>query len=401
MQSDRNYWISIMKKIIDPVLINLSQRKLKENMIVDGSIERKDNAYLEALGRTVAGISPWLELADKASEKGEKLGDKSSEKGEKLGDKSSKKGLKLGILEKQDIEKYAQVTRQAIEAAIDPDSPDYMNFEDGGQPLVDLAFLAHGILRAPEQLWHKLDSASKDYLIKVLKSSRKIKPCYSNWLLFSAMIEAALYLMGEDFDIVRIDYAIKEHQNWYLGDGTYGDGPEFHWDYYNSFVIQPMLLDIVKLLSKEDNEIANLSDIVLKRAQRYAEILERLISPEATFPPIGRSLAYRFGVFQLLSQLALAKELPTSLAPSQVRTALTAVIRKMINMPGTFNKEGWLNIGFSGHQPDIAEIYINTGSLYLCNTVFLPLGLSPDDEFWTGKEKDWTAKRIWSGQVNH
>jgi hypothetical protein len=37
--------------------------------------------------------------------------------------------------------------------------------------------------------------------------------------------------------------AVNVHETWYKGDGFYGDGPDFHWDYYNSFVIQPMLLE--------------------------------------------------------------------------------------------------------------------------------------------------------------
>ena len=53
-------------------------------------------------------------------------------------------------------------------------------------------------------------------------------------------------MMGERFDAMRIDYAVREHQEWYVGDGLYGDGPQFHWDYYNSFVIQPMLLDVLR-----------------------------------------------------------------------------------------------------------------------------------------------------------
>lgn len=358
-----------MKKIVDPVLTNLSQRKLKQNMNVAGNNERKQFAYLEALGRTVAGIAPWLELAGRDD-----------------------------IIIKEEIDKYAELTRQAIDAGTDPESPDFMIFDYGGQPLVDAAFLAHGIVRAPVQLWEKLDKHCKDNLIRAFKETRKIKPCYSNWLLFSAMIETVLYLMGEDFDIVRIDYALKEHENWYLGDGIYGDGPEFHWDYYNSFVIQPMLLDIVNIMEKGDKDLSGYREILLKRAQRYAVILERLIAVDGSFPPIGRSLTYRFAVFQLLSQLSLAGELPGALPPSQVRSALTAVIQKMINIPDTFDSEGWLNIGFCGSQSDIAEIYITTGSLYLCNTVFLPLGLSEDNEFWSGEEKEWTSKKIWSGK---
>ena len=78
---------------------------------------------------------------------------------------------------------------------------------------------------------------------------------------------------------------------WYKGDGVYGDGENFHWDYYNSYVIQPMLLEI---LHTPGNEKALYAE-VLKRAQRYAAIQERLISPEGTYPAVGRSLAYRFG----------------------------------------------------------------------------------------------------------
>ena len=41
--------------------------------------------------------------------------------------------------------------------------------------------------------------------------------------------------------------------------------------------------------------------------------------------------------------------------------------------------------------------YINTGSLYLCSTIFLPLGLSPDDAFWTDAEQPTTWEKAWSG----
>jgi hypothetical protein len=123
-----------------------------------------------------------------------------------------------------------------------------------------------------------------------------------------------------------------------------------------------------------------------------------LISPEGTFPAIGRSLAYRFGAFHLLATMALRKELPDGIAPEQVRCALSAVIRRMIEAPGTFDEHGWLRVGFCGHQPAIAEPYISTGSLYLCSTAFAPLGLPSTDDFWSGPPKAWTAQKVWSGQ---
>jgi hypothetical protein len=183
-----------------------------------------------------------------------------------------------------------------------------------------------------------------------------------------------------------------------VGDGVYGDGPQFHWDYYNSFVIQPMLLDILSTLQNYTQEWNSITPEIWKRAKRYAVIQERLISPEGTFPVIGRSITYRTGVFHLLAQIAWKNELPEPLTAPQVRAALTAVMKQLLDTEGTFDTNGWLQIGFRGHQPHLGEEYISTGSLYLCSMIFLPLGLKSSDPFWTQPAQPWTAQRIWSGQ---
>lgn len=271
-----------------------------------------------------------------------------------------------------------------------------MNFTQGDQPLVDAAFMAHALLRNP-LLFYSLDASVKNHLVDALQSTRAIRPGYNNWLLFSAMIKTALLRFSGNCEMHPIDYAIDEHMKWYKGDGAYGDGPEFHWDYYNSFVIQPMLVDVLKTLVGQGKAYMQVYEKVIRRAIRYAEVQERLIAPDGSFPPLGRSLAYRFGAFQLLAQIALMDKLPISVHPAQVRCALTAVIQKMISAPGTFDNKGWLTIGFCGHQPGIGESYISTGSLYLCSTVFLPLGLPIQHAFWSGKAQPWTSKKIWSG----
>src|SRR6478752_2646216 len=66
--SDRQLWLSYMDKVARPVLSNLAEDKLKENMAVelsakiDDSVNRKAVSYLEAFGRTLSGIAPWLNL---------------------------------------------------------------------------------------------------------------------------------------------------------------------------------------------------------------------------------------------------------------------------------------------------------------------------------------------------
>ena len=370
--AERAYWLGVLRRLSEPVLVNLAEQRLKERMPVEAAPgaadERRNYTHLEAFGRLLAGIAPWLELGLTAGEEG------------------------------QLRERYADLARRALDAATDPRSRDFMNFTKGGQPVVDAAFLAQAMLRAPRELWQKLDARVRANVVAALKSTRVIKPNYSNWLLFSAIIEAALASAGDEWDQVRVDYAVRQHEQWYKGDGAYGDGPEFHWDYYNSFVIQPMLVDVLAAVSKKAPGWDDFYQRVLSRARRYAAVQERLISPEGTFPTLGRSITYRFGAFHLLAQMALLRQLPPELTPAQVRSALGAVIRRMIEAPGTFDREGWLTIGFCGHQPNLAERYISTGSLYLCAVGLLPLGLSPGDEFWSGPPAAWTAKKMWAGQ---
>lgn len=371
-ESDRQYWVRTMSKIAEPVLTNLAAGTLKRNMPVEsvtGNVaDRQKYSHLEAIGRLLSGIAPWLEAPL---------------------DPGAERDLQ---------QRYADLARRAIRSGCDPGSPDYLNFHEGAQPLVDCGFLAQALLRAPNELWKKLDAATQKSLAAALASSRVITPGQNNWLLFAATVEGALAMMGERYDAMRVDYAVRAHQQWYVGDGLYGDGPRFHWDYYNSFVIQPMLLDTLRAMAPHQRTWQSMYADILARAKRYAAIQERLISPEGTFPVIGRSICYRTGAMQVLAQMALMGELPAPLTPPRIRAALTAVMRRLLEAPGTFDANGWLTIGFCGHQPHLGEGYISTGSLYLCAAVFLPLGLKAADPFWSAPPEDWTSRRIWRGE---
>jgi len=293
---------------------------------------------------------------------------------------------------------YGPLVLQALDRAVDPKSPDFMNFTRDRQPLVDAAFLVEGLLRAPTSVLAHIEGSTKSNLIAALESTRAITPPLNNWLLFAAMIEAGLHALGARFEPARVEYAVRQHEQWYKGDGAYGDGPSFHWDYYNSFVIHPMLVDIAAMLSEWVPAVKEMAPRIEERAKRYAAVQERVIGPDGAFPPIGRSLAYRCGAFHLLAQSALRRALPDGVAPAQVRGALLAVITRTLDEPGTFDADGWLRIGFCGHQPGIGETYISTGSLYLCSVALLPLGLPASEPFWSGAPVPFTQQRAWSGQ---
>jgi hypothetical protein len=366
---DRAFWVETLVKLSDPVLTNLSNNTLKQNMPYESLGDRLEFSYLEAVGRLLCGISPWLESGPDATPEGQ---------------------LRA---------KYINLAVKGLANAVNPSAPDYLEFGKPSQPLVDAAFLAQALLRAPTQLWGKLDKQTKERMVTELKRSRGIKPGESNWLLFASMVEAALLEFTGEYDSERMMYGVNKFRyEWYKGDAMYGDGANFHTDYYNSFVIHPMLTDVLIVMKKHGLEGADFLDTQLKRHTRYAEILERQISPEGSYPVIGRSIAYRFGVFHALSQAALMHILPEKVSPAHVRSALTLVMRRQLQSPKNFDSKGWLRVGFTGEQINISESYINTGSVYLCSFALLPLGLPAADPFWSAPYAEWTNLKAWTGK---
>jgi len=372
--STRGEWLAVLERLARPVLSALAVQELRARMplrhAADAAERASAVAHLEAVARLLCGIAPWLEL--------------SVEEGD-----SAEQELRREFL---------ALARRGLVSAVDPDSKDALNFDEPRQVVVDSSFLALALLRAPNALWAGLDELSQRRLLDCLRRSRRQLPAYNNWLLFAAIIEAALLRFGaDDWDAMRIDYALMQHEQWYVGDGSYGDGPEFHWDYYNSFVIQPMLLAILDVVGEREARWQKLVEPMHERARRYAAVQERLIAPDGSIPPIGRSLAYRFGALQLLGLMALRHDLPAEVEPAQVRCGMGAVITRSMAAPSSFDAEGWLEIGHVGKQPSIGESYINTGSCYLCAAGLLPLGLPADDRFWSDPPRPWTALRLWSG----
>lgn len=369
---DRQQWIDLLVRISDPVLSNLADNTLKANMPQESldTNRVKKYSHLEAVGRTICGIAPWLELGEDDTEEG-----------------------KLRA-------KYISLTLKGLANAVNPDSPDYLDFGTPYQPLVDAAFLAQGLLRAPCQLWGRMDKVTQKRMIMELKRTRGIKPFENNWLLFASMIEAALLEFTGECDLQRLTYGIDTFRDkWYKGDGIYGDGPDYHTDYYNSFVIHPMLTDVLRIMAKHQMENAEeFLSVQMERFTRYAEQLERMISPEGAYPVIGRSIVYRVGAFHALAHASLIHELPMKVVPAQVRCALTAVMTRQFTASENFDEKGWLRIGFAGSQINMSETYINTGSTYLCTVGFLPLGLPLTDPFWNDSFTPWTGLKAWNGE---
>eukprot|EP01035_Chromulina_nebulosa_P014822 gene14822-19613_t len=111
---DRATWVRLAQKLASPLLPTLAARRLKATMPIESAPRTKDRpdyTHLEGIGRLLCGLAPWLELAPDATPEGAERA------------------------------RLAALVRTAIDAATDPQSPDFLNFSKGRQPLVDAAFL--------------------------------------------------------------------------------------------------------------------------------------------------------------------------------------------------------------------------------------------------------------------
>ena len=379
VMTDREYWCSLAYKMAQPVLENMAKGELQKNMQLEVSPNwdgrNKKVAYMEAFGRLMAGIAPWLTLPDDETAEGK---------------------------QRKQLREWALA---AYKNDVDPQSPDYLAWRGHGQALVDAAYVAESLIRGYDALWVPLDEVTKKRYLEEFQQLRRVEPPYTNWFLFSSTIESFLAkAFGlKEYDDFRVMMPIRKVEEWYVGDGWYADGPVFAFDYYTSYVFHAMYLETLQNMIDANQKGTRLEykkyyDRALKRAQKHSIILERFISPEGTFPVIGRSTPYRLAALQPLALMAWYQKLPSDLSNGQVRAALTKVMHRMFDQQNNYNEGGYLTIGFCGSQPGTADWYTNNGSLYMTSLSFMPLGLPADHDFWTCEAQPWTQVKAWGGQ---
>ncbi len=374
---DRAFMLGLLQRMATPVLSRMAQGRLQREWkpalspTWDG---RNPNvAYMEAFARLIDGVAPWLALPDT----------------------NDAEGRLRRTLREQALQSYVH--------AVDPKSPDLLAWDGHGQALVDSAYFTGALLRAPKVLWDPLDATTKRRIVAAIKGLRRVSPPYQNWLLFAAMNEAFLFSIGEDWDPMRVDLTIKLFAGeWYAGDGWYGDGASFHFDYYNSYVIHPMMVQVLEVMTRGKPSFNNLKPAeeygrARMRMQRFGEHLERMIGPDGAYAAIGRSLTYRIAAHQVLGVLAWRGWLPDTLPPGQVRAATVAAARRIFADPSNFDDRGFLTIGFTRQQPTLGDIYSNAGSMYIASEGLVALGLPATDAYWTAQAQPWTMRRAYAG----
>jgi len=376
IDADRGQWFAWLDRMATTPLTAQADGSIHD--AIAGRADSRVNpdrlcyANLEAISTLLAGIAPWLEYGGGSN------------------------------LEIQTRDRLRSLARDALRVGLDPSSPARFDWDSGEQALVNLSCLSLALLRSPNELLGQMDGSTTDALVRAIHTCRRYVPYYNNHLLFAALNEALLAVMGLEHDPVRVDHAIRSMEQWYLGDSVYGDGPDFHWNYYQSIVIHPWMLTLRDVFRDRDASPHGcwqpIFDQYRSRARRAAYQQAMHVAPDGTFPVIGRSITYRSGVFHHLADTALRQDLPPQLTPAATRVVLGSVIRRTLEAPGTFDDQGWLTMGLAGRQPGLAEPYITTGTLYCASMVFAPLGLPPEAAFWSDPTQPHPWQVVWRGE---
>ena len=358
----------MMRRLADPVLSHLAEGTLKTRMPVEQApgADRRSVTHLEALGRLLAGMAPWLELGPDNTEEGRLR------------------------------EHYGALARRALTHAVDPASPDFLNFTKDRQPLVDAAFLGQALLRAPKALRDGLDDTTKRHLIAALESSRVIVPNYNNLAALHrhsrGRAQAARRVVGSPSRrlcrpaaraVVQGRRRVRRRRGFSLGLLRQLRDPPH--DARRAGRVRGREAGV------EESGAARRPARATLRGDSGTSALRRTVR----FRRSAARSAYRFGASHLLAQMALRRALPDGVTPAQVRGALTGDHPSVHRGVGNVDAGGWLQIGL-GHRLALERPTSRTGSC-ICSVGLLRIGSGGNRRILVGRRP--TLESVRAGQA--
>nr|WP_281287956.1 DUF2264 domain-containing protein [Pseudonocardia hierapolitana] len=250
----------------------------------------------------------------------------------------------------------------------------------GGQPMVESASVALGLLTARRWTWDLLGAAEQDRLEGWLRGALRNEPAPNNWYLFPMAVAAFLDEVGRgDAETARaIDRAHDLLEGWYRGDGWYSDGDGRAFDHYIGWAMHlyPVL-------------VAHLRGDTAQLERLGPRLEEFLGSFAATFDANGaslhqgRSLTYRTAA---LAAVALGEVVGwTPLRPGQTRRILSAGLRYFLDRGAL--TDGIFSRGWHGPHAATLQTYSGPASPYWASKGFVGLLLPETAPLWTAVEE--------------
>ncbi|WP_372349232.1 DUF2264 domain-containing protein [Streptomyces sp. KL116D] len=250
-----------------------------------------------------------------------------------------------------------------------------------GQPMVESASVALGLMLTRPWLWDRLDGDVQDRAEKWLRGSITHVPAPNNWYLFPFMVASFLESVGRgDAATARaLDRALDLMETWYRGDGWYADGDGRAFDHYNGWA-----LHLYPLLHAHLSGDAALSARFGPRLREHLEGFSLLFGADGAPIHFGRSLTYRFAASAAVGIGAVTGHTP--LSPGTSRRLISGNLRYFLER-GSVTDDGLLSLGWHGPHEATLQNYSGPASPYWASKGFVALLAPEGDPLWTATEE--------------
>ncbi|HTB79578.1 MAG TPA: DUF2264 domain-containing protein [Opitutaceae bacterium] len=268
------------------------------------------------------------------------------------------------------------VIREVIECGVDPGHPKYWGLgSNKDHRFTDYPAIASLMAFAPTCTWKIFEPKTKDNIVSWLSHINTVELYNNNWLFFRVLTNLSLAKIGAPYDLRQINSDLTRLDEFYCGEGWYGDGNESQIDYY-----LPMTMHYYSLIWAG----LNASDSVWtprfkERAQAFAPQFAAWFANDGSAIPFGRSLTYRFAQGAFWGALAFANV--EALPWGVIKDLYLKHLRWWLRQP-IFTETGILSVGYGYPNLSMAEDYNGPGSPYWAFKIFLPLALPSSHPFW-------------------
>ncbi|WP_298803396.1 DUF2264 domain-containing protein [uncultured Pseudokineococcus sp.] len=256
----------------------------------------------------------------------------------------------------------------------------------GGQPMVESASVALGLLLARGRTWDLLDDAEQDRLERWLRRCLHGEPAPNNWYFFPLTVAAALEELGRgDAATTRaVDRGHELAEGWYLGEGWYSDGDGRMVDHYVGWAMH--LYPVLVAHLRGDRAVL---DRLGPRLQEFLGTYARTFDADGAPLHQGRSLTYRAAAVAPVALGALTGWTP--LSPGTSRRLMSGALRHFLDPAGPGRgvlEDGLLTLGWHGPHRATLQPYSGPASPYWLSKAFLGLLLPATDPLWTAVEEE-------------
>ncbi|API88713.1 hypothetical protein BKP56_05160 [Marinilactibacillus sp. 15R] len=245
------------------------------------------------------------------------------------------------------------------------------------QIAVETAVLSYAIGTYKHNFFNLFSTEGQQYLVDWLNEVNQIDIPKGNWLFFVILINSSLKENRLKYSKEKLEWALKEIDTLYLGDGWYTDGENKQRDYYIAFAFHFYGL-LYSRISKDE-----FAEKFLDRAIKFSKYFTHWFDAKGRSIPFGRSLTYRFAHVCYWSALVVTgayKE--TTLSLSEIKGIIYRNLNFWSTQPIQISSENPPSIGYSYGNLLLSEDYNSLGSTMWAFKTFILLELEENHPFW-------------------